>query len=141
MKYIKEKPLTPMQQLYGLKRYFPQGKGSVKMNRLRWECTIKPTPVSREYIARIIYTQRSNPTSFIIKPSLSELAGTRVIPHLYSQRQQKLCLFRPKYKEWRPIEQIATTIIPWIFAWLLYFEEWLVSNEWKGGGEHPPRND
>jgi hypothetical protein len=27
--------------------------------------------------------------------------------------------------------------VPWTALWLFYFEEWLVSNEWKGGGEHP----
>ena len=30
------------------------------------------------------------------------------------------------------------TVVPWTSLWLFYFEDWLASNEWKGGGEHPP---
>jgi hypothetical protein len=29
------------------------------------------------------------------------------------------------------------TIVPWTALWLFYFEEWLISNDWKGGGVHP----
>jgi hypothetical protein len=29
------------------------------------------------------------------------------------------------------------SIVPWTALWLFYFEEWLESNDWKGGGEHP----
>ena len=33
--------------------------------------------------------------------------------------------------------RIDQTIVPWTALWLFYFEEWLFSDEWKGGGEHP----
>lgn len=29
------------------------------------------------------------------------------------------------------------TVVPWTLLWLFYFEEWLESNDWKGGGVHP----
>lgn len=32
---------------------------------------------------------------------------------------------------------MAPQLIPWIATWFYYFEEWLVSDEWKGGGVHP----
>lgn len=28
------------------------------------------------------------------------------------------------------------TVVPWAALWLYYFEEWLVSDDWKGGGKH-----
>jgi hypothetical protein len=31
--------------------------------------------------------------------------------------------------------------LPWAAIWLFYFEEWLASGEWKGGGEHPHLSD
>jgi len=34
--------------------------------------------------------------------------------------------------------RIDQTIVPWAVLWLFYYEEWLVSDRWKGGGEHPP---
>jgi hypothetical protein len=32
--------------------------------------------------------------------------------------------------------RIDQTIVPWTAVWLFYFEEWLTSDEWKGGGVH-----
>ncbi len=37
--------------------------------------------------------------------------------------------------------RLDQTIVPWTALWLFYFEEWLESNEWKGGGEHPGDTD
>jgi hypothetical protein len=34
--------------------------------------------------------------------------------------------------------RLDQTVVPWTSLWLFYFEDWLASNEWKGGGEHPP---
>ena len=38
-----------------------------------------------------------------------------------------------------PSTRISETIVPWTFLWLWYFEEWLASDVWKGGGVHPSR--
>jgi hypothetical protein len=54
---------------------------------------------------------------------------------MYSQKY--LCLHFPKNKEWTPRMPIAKTIVPWISDWLFYYESWLVTGEWLGGGiEH-----
>lgn len=34
--------------------------------------------------------------------------------------------------------RIDQTVVPWTALWLFYFEDWLASGEWKGGGQHPP---
>jgi hypothetical protein len=36
-----------------------------------------------------------------------------------------------------PDEYIFERIIPWIIKWFFFYEEWLASGEWKGGGKHP----
>lgn len=33
--------------------------------------------------------------------------------------------------------RIDQTIVPWAVLWFFYFEEWLLSDDWKGGGMHP----
>jgi hypothetical protein len=43
----------------------------------------------------------------------------------------------PRADEWRNWMRIDQTIVPWTALWLFYFEDWLVSDLWKGGGEHP----
>lgn len=136
-RYFRTKGLNPVQQLYGLKKCLADGEAYVNRNYLRWDCTIRPTPLSRDYKIRINYKFGVQPSVFVLSPSLKELAKGREIPHLYSQKEEKLCLYRPKYKEWTPDQYLSKTIVPWIYSWLFYFEEWLVSDNWKGGGEHP----
>jgi hypothetical protein len=37
---------------------------------------------------------------------------------------------------------IATTIIPWLALWLYYYEVWLATGHWEGGGiPHKPSLD
>jgi hypothetical protein len=36
---------------------------------------------------------------------------------------------------------LANTILPWACLWLFYFEDWLITSQWKGGGEHPASKD
>jgi len=32
---------------------------------------------------------------------------------------------------------LADTILPWASLWFFYYEIWLATGEWVGGGEHP----
>jgi hypothetical protein len=34
---------------------------------------------------------------------------------------------------------IADTIVPWTAEWLVHYEIWLMTGEWYGGGDWPPR--
>ncbi len=43
----------------------------------------------------------------------------------------------PKKREWRPQMQLSDTYIAWTAEWLWYFEDWLATGIWAGGGEHP----
>ena len=57
------------------------------------------------------------------------------------QHPPRLCLYLPGKGEWTPAMRLDQTMVPWAILWLFYFEEWLGSNEWKGGGLHPGDND
>jgi hypothetical protein len=37
--------------------------------------------------------------------------------------------------------RLDLTVVPWTALWLFYFEEWLASDDWKGGGMHPETGD
>jgi len=127
-------------QLNALQRDFPDGKGTIQRSRLIWAGDIQPSPLSRAYTTKVTYRLGKNPTTQVIRPSLKTLAGDRVIPHLYSQEDETLCLFLPWAHEWSKSMLLSKTIIPWACTWFFYFEHWLVTNEWKGGGVHPPRS-
>lgn len=64
------------------------------------------------------------------------------IPHLYAPAggdftRSGLCLFDPDQDEWSQDLAIAETTLPWTIDWLVSYEGWHATGEWKGGGrEH-----
>jgi hypothetical protein len=113
------------------------GSGELGIGKLTWRYSATPSPLGRWYDLRIEFRQGEVPELFVDAPDLVELGGGRELPHVYSQRPTRLCLYLPRAHEWRGEMRIDQTIVPWAALWLFYFEEWLVSDEWKGGGEHP----
>jgi hypothetical protein len=131
--------LTVAQQYHALRfsAAFPGGSGSVGHNVLRWRVGVTPSPVSRLYTLGISYKPPDTPNIHVFDPNLIDLAGGRRLPHVYEQEPTQLCLFLPGSGQWRRSLLIERTMLPWSVLWLFYFEEWLASNEWKGGGVHP----
>jgi hypothetical protein len=132
------RPLTAAQQFLNL-RINPicAGTGTLHAGKLVWRYRTSPTPLSREYGVCIIYRLGDSPKVFVDQPDLSALAEGRRLPHVYEQKPTRLCLYLPRTGEWVNTMRIDQTIVPWTALWLFYFEEWLVSDLWKGGGEHP----
>ena len=54
-----------------------------------------------------------------------------------SIRDSSLCLHVPE--DWNSGLFIADSIVPWTYEWLYFYEIWLATGEWCGGGtEHSP---
>ena len=102
------------------------------------EFDLQPTSLSRIYKVLIISIEGYSPHAYILSPSLNELKETKLsIPHLYDSKRFRLCLHYPHTNDYKCNEEIGQQYIPWIKLWLYYFEEWLCSKEWKGGGVEP----
>lgn len=130
--------LTAAQQFLNLRSNpISPGSGTLRAGHLTWCCAVTPTPISRSYDLRIDYRQGDTPRAFIEAPNLVALAEGRRLPHVYEQRPTRLCLYLPGTGEWTPALRLDQTIVPWATLWLYFFEDWLVSGEWKGGGMHP----
>ena len=133
-----ERDLTIAQQFLSLRSNpICAGSGTLKRERLTWRFATRPSPLSRVYDARIEYRQGRPPDVFIDSPDLHLLAEGRTLPHTYSDRPPELCLYLPGAFEWSRRDRLDLTLVPWTALWLFYFEEWLWSREWKGGGMHP----
>ena len=134
------KPLTAAQQ-YARVRTNPlcTGTGALYPGRFVWRYVTSPTPLSRLYSIRLNFRARQPPQATVEDPALRDLAGGRRLPHVYEQEPPRLCLYLPGNGEWQPWMRIDHTIVPWTALWLFYFEEWLVSDKWKGGGVHPSK--
>jgi hypothetical protein len=137
-KFPKPSPLDLGKQLSGLRTHFPDGHGRIRRRILTWTMGIRPTPLSGLYRVDIQLGQGSTPKIWVLEPCLADLATDRRLPHVYEQRPAHLCLYRPAYGEWATSTPLYRTVVPWTSLWLFYFEDWLLTDEWKGGGEHPP---
>lgn len=130
----RKKNLSLIEQDVSIRTRFPQFKATSHMNKIIWIGNLKPQPMSCFYTVRIEYSLTNNPKVTIITPKLKRY-NNQPIPHMY--RQKGLCLYYPNAKEWKRCMWISQTIIPWISLWLHYYEYWLVTGEWMGGGiEH-----
>jgi len=142
MLFGKTKPPNLAQRLLDLKRLkipgatytFNGGKEFI------YRVSLSPSSASRVYVCELhLRPGREFPEMIVVSPNLKKLAGNRVLPHIYPYAKAgvKLCLWYPKHREWNFSMSLAETYIPWTLRWLWYFEDWLFSDEWAGGGQHP----
>jgi hypothetical protein len=139
---IRRRPLTLAQQYVNLRANpASAGTGGLRGGRLLWLFETSPHPLSRTYQVRIEMGRHNSPEVYVESPDLHLLVaeGSR-LPHVYEQDPPRLCLFLPGTGEFRPWMRLDQTIVPWAALWLFYFEDWLVTDEWKGGGKHPGAN-
>lgn len=121
-----------------LLKAFPESKTKRSRFKLSWKGNLKPTALSREYTVEVILNDNNTVEIFVKEPKKLRLyKDEKQLPHTYSTTKQKLCLFYPNNKEWSKRTLLVDTIIPWASEWLFFYEIWLFTGEWLGGGiEH-----
>jgi hypothetical protein len=139
MGLLRTKSLSLPHQLATLRANWPEGETRLTQLGLAWTGPLVPSVFSRTYMVRVSYQSPQHlPMTQVLSPSLDELAGGREIPHMYSQKKGELCLFTPKFHEWTGRMRLSHSILPWAELWLYYFEDWLATGDWQGGGtDHP----
>lgn len=107
--------------------------------RLTMDVELAPGAFGRLYTCRFIFERATNPIVLVTAPDLKALANGEKIPHVYPSNGSgtSLCLWWPKEREWSSQLKIADTLVPWTAEWLYYFELWLLTKTWEGGGEYP----
>ena len=134
-KYFNNKKITlPIQGLL-LKSTYPESKIFIKNNCLIWYGEIKPTPFSHVYKIKIICNRGKKPKIFLCGEHIEGIEKND-FPHNYHKDKKKqevhLCLNMPH--EFNYSLRIVDTIIPWTQEWLFYYEIWLITGQWRGGG-------
>ena len=122
-------------QRAAMKAKIPESDIYLDKNYLRARGKMKPSPRSCWYSYEIKYRFKDNIKIFILDPLIKTELNGKKAEHLY--KDGSLCLFFPKAKEFNSKKLIVDYIIPWISLWLFFYEIWLVTGEWKGGGIHP----
>ncbi len=137
---FKKVPLLSQKKL--LEKYYPNAIVKQNKESLSWVGQLKPTPLSQNYTISV-QVKGNKIEVFVVNPKKLKLyKNKKQLPHVYSTSKQRLCLFFPNGKEWNRSHLISETIIPWASEWLYYYELWLITGEWLGGGtEHSVENN
>lgn len=118
-----------------LRKIFPASKITRhREQKLVFEHIIQPSPNSNKYKVRIEYQRNKGIRVFVIEPKLDFYKEEEFLPHVYSTSEQRLCLYYPNRIEWNVSKLFVDTILPWTSEWLFFYELWLITGEWLGGG-------
>lgn len=127
--------LNISQQAFAIRSLLPGATVTLRHGtRLTLAADLQPTPMSRHYSIKIDYQLGASPDVRVVAPKLQVLRGAKELPHTFPG--EKLCLHLPG--EWSPNMYIAHTTVPWTSEWLFYYELWLITGNWEGGGHGEP---
>jgi len=124
-------------QAIGLRAHFPNGAVTSNRESVCWLGDLSPDEFARTYTIEVKYRDSEFPKAWVRAPDLHALTDGRRLPHVYDQKEQRLCLFVPGCGIWRPDRALTRTILPWACYWLRLFELWLVTDTWHERGVHP----
>ncbi|NCD70961.1 hypothetical protein [Mucilaginibacter agri] len=127
------KPLSQQAQAIRLK--WPGFTVGISGNKLKAIGDLQPTSRSLVYKVQVLYQLGDMPDIILLNPKIETNFKGDMPEHLYSE--QRLCLYRPIYGEFKPSDLVSETILPWTSLWLYHYEVWHIVGEWLGGGEHP----
>jgi hypothetical protein len=130
---LRQRPLTLTQQRYFLGVTFPDFFVQVIRNELRCVGEIRPLAICDNYTVEVLYKIPTRPRVRVLRPELRLASGHSRLPHVFEGND--LCLYSDG--QWRPDLRISEYIIPWIYFWLRFYEVWLATGYWEGGGTHP----
>lgn len=138
MTFQKNHPLTSQQQKGILIKDYPNGVfKNNSFNKWEWIYQLQPTEGSPFYSFKLVYDD-IRPRIYILD-SLERADGHLELPHVWNDKKQEICLYYPIYKEWTRYKKISI-FVPWVSEWLYYYELWLVTGIWYGGGIHDNGN-
>jgi hypothetical protein len=121
------------QQIADLRAKYPDSQAQWKQGVLFWTGSIQPNPLCATYRVGISWDgHRRRPLVRVLAPRLMMPDG-KYLPHVFPG--DELCLHYPS--EWSAKMPIADTIVPWTSEWLFFYELWLATDEWHGGGHDP----
>lgn len=128
------KGIPALTQLETIKEAFPEAK-ITKIQRGHYEVIVplNPKNISRTYDVKIAFTE-FGAKIYVVNEVLKVAEQRKKLPHVYDHKAQQLCLYSISNKEWSSRQLIVKTIIPWASEWLFYYELWLISGDWLGGG-------
>lgn len=129
------KYITACAQLYRLLHDFPESEGQMTSGQaFVWRYKLHPQANSDFYDIEIRYADAWTYPKVYVKTPLALYPKADKLPHVFDAEKQQICLnFN---KEWDKTRAISPYYVPWASEWLFYYEAWVITGEWLGGGIH-----
>ena len=118
---------------------WPELESRIERGMLIIRGRVHPSPLTETYTMRLTYRLGGAPQLHVVSPKLERRPGEpdAPIPHTYNSStpgSERPCVYYPDGREWTPAMLLATTIMPWLLAWLVDYELWRATGQWFGGG-------
>jgi hypothetical protein len=104
------------------------------------EGVMQPLEGMRAYRVRITYREGRFPRAEVLDPQPQRRIPERPVAHT-NGADHVPCLFTPTNGDWRPSMWLSNTVVPWLGEWLVFYEGWLTTGTWHGGGVLPSSCD
>ena len=125
-----------MHQFSVIKENFVDVQYHVKKGRFTITMHLQPTEDSIVYTVKMISNIGSSLVNiYVTNPYIGNQVNGIKVPHKYPDGS--LCLYyNANQMEINPDDLWAETLVPWTALWLYYYEKWIQTGEWLGGGVH-----
>lgn len=130
-----------MNQVFTIKKILPETTYEIVGSKhiVNTYVYLKPTEHSERYRIKLtVHVGKTYVDVSSVSPKINRVVNGKKVPHMY--KNETLCLFYPGYNEWHYSDKWMETLIPWASLWLFYYEIWIVTGEWLGGGIHGSDN-
>jgi hypothetical protein len=104
---------------------------------LIWRGHLQPSALSRTYLVEVRYMLGKLPRTRVVT-RLKTRPGES-LPHVWHHTYRVLCLHETV--DWHSGMLVANTTVPWTCEWLFFYEIWLVTGTWDGGGHWPTAHE
>jgi hypothetical protein len=129
---------TLWQQAANIRATCPDLHVSVRGKTLVADGVVRGDPLTRRYRVRLKYQKGFEPQVFILDPPLRRRRPDQVVAHTIGP--DRPCLFTP-LRDWHPRLYLGQSVVPWLMEWIVFYEGWLATGHWAGGGTLPAGYD
>jgi hypothetical protein len=129
--------LSGEQQGAALRAVFRSFRQVSRGNPWAWDGVLSPLGAGAYRVRVAYFPTLARPRVTVLEPKLELVEGATKVPHTFDSG--RVCVHLTE--EWDPSMYLHQTIVPWTSLWLYYYEVWLATGEWLGGGHGHPSND
>lgn len=128
-------PLSLPEQMVNMRRIHPALATHIAGDTLIAEGPLRGSALTRVYRVRIVYRREYHPHAHVLDPPLEKRNAKQPVAHTIGPDEP--CLYTKAHGDWNSRMFIGHSIVPWLMEWLVFYELWLATGNWYGGGTLP----